>query len=67
MDWAKQRGNIKRTGPKTALSPRFECIPMNGSTSTKTNGLQEYFALWYSNADTGTKACTCSTGNPTQR
>ena len=35
---------------------------MDGSTSTKTNGLEEYFALWYSNADTGTKACTSSMG-----
>ena len=59
------RSNIKRTGSKTVPLPSFECISMDGSMSTKTNGLQEYFVLWYSNADTGTKACTCSMGNPT--
>ena len=37
--------NIERTGPTTVPSLIFECIPMDGSTLTTTNGLQEYFAL----------------------
>ena len=61
-----RRNNIKRTDQKTDPSPSFECVPMDGSTSTKTNELQEYFVLCYSNADTGTKACSFFMGNPTQ-
>ena len=65
LDQWIRRSNIKRTGTKTAPSSTFESILMDNSMSTKTNGLQEYFALGHSNADTGTKACTSSMGNPT--
>ena len=50
----------KKHGSKTTPSPSFECILMDTSTSSKTNRLQGYFALYYSNADTGAKPCTYS-------